>query len=362
MINEKTYIWALAGIKGIGPAGLKKLIDRFGTAQNVFKAVSARGDGIQDISESVIRRVAEVENWESIGEDLKRSIPEGANITAISEKEYPSKLKNITDPPPILYYRGDLAALDGPTLAIVGSRKPSDYGRKLAGKLSGDLASIGVSIISGLAFGIDSEAHKAALEVSGKTYAIFGCGLDYIYPPSNKQLAERIASSGALISEFPGGTKPERFNFPVRNRIISGLSDGVLVVEAAMRSGALVTARLALEQGKEVFALPGSVDNELSYGPNDLIKQGAVPVTGIDDIIENLGWSRSSTPEEINRDVSGLTKDELSIYNNLSIQPVHFDDLSRKASIGPSRTAELLLNLEIKGFILRKPGNYVVKS
>ncbi len=224
------------------------------------------------------------------------------------------------------------------------------------------MAAAGVVIVSGLAYGIDGTAHQATLEAGGITAAVFGCGLDTIYPPGHRTLAQRIIESGCLISEFPMGTKPERFNFPVRNRIVAGLSDGVLVVEAGQRSGALVTASLALDQGRDVLAIPGSIENELSVGPNSLIKQGALTVTSADDIFANFGWHRSTATKERNYDLGKLSKDELAIFGLLSVQPVHLDEIGRGAALGPGKIAEALLNLELKGLIMRKPGNFVVKA
>jgi DNA processing protein len=310
----------------------------------------------------VIEQLSEKRDWKAMGNLLEKSTPSGAGLVAITEPEYPEKLKNISDPPPFLYFKGSLDVFQGPSLAIVGSRRPTDYGRRIASRLAGELASMGVLIVSGLAYGIDAIAHQAALEAGGKTAAVFGCGLDYIYPPAHSALASRIIESGGLLSEFPKGTRPERFNFPVRNRIISGLADGVLVVEAAEKSGALVTANLALEQGREVLAIPGNVESKFSYGPNDLIKQGAVPVTSVDDIMVDFGWHRSEVFSRPDRDLSTLTANERALFGHISVQPTHIDELGRKSDLSPARTAELLLNLEIKGFIMRKPGNYVIRA
>jgi DNA processing protein len=245
---------------------------------------------------------------------------------------------------------------------VVGSRRPTDYGERMACSITADLVASGVTIVSGLAFGIDAASHRSALDNGGRTAAVFACGLDYIYPPGHASLASRIAESGCILSEFPKGTRPERYNFPIRNRIISGLSDGVVVVEASIRSGALVTAGLALEQGREVFAVPGRADSELSYGANDLIKQGATPVTSAEDIISAFGWQKSDRVSKPSLDMTKLDRAERSLFEILSIQPIHVDELGRKSGLGPARTTELLLSLEIKGFIMRKPGNYVVRA
>ncbi len=362
MMDEKTAIWALAGLNGLGPAGVKRIVEYFGSAARVFD--TGRGQLVDSnlFTKSMIGQLNEKRDWEAIRNLLEKSTPSGAGFISISEPEYPEKLKNIHDPPPFLYFKGSLDVFDGPSLAIVGSRRPTDYGRRIASRLAGELASTGVLIVSGLAFGIDAIAHQAALEAGGKTAAVFGCGLDYIYPRGHSALASRIIESGSLLSEFPKGTRPERFNFPVRNRIISGLTDGVLVVEAAEKSGALVTANLALEQGREVLAIPGNVESKFSYGPNDLIKQGAVPVTSVEDIMANFRWHKSEVFSRPDRDLSMLTANERTLFGYISVQPVHVDELGRKSGLSPARTSELLLNLELKGFIMRKPGNYVVKA
>jgi len=362
MTDEKTAVWALTEIKGLGPAGVKKLIEKFGSAAAVFDSIAADYRDDDGASKAVIGHLRSKKDWAAIEERMRQAIPPRAEMIAFSDKNYPSKLKNIPDPPPYFYYKGDLKCLEGPSLAIVGSRKPTDYGRRMTAKLAGELASGGVTVISGLAFGIDAYAHEAALEAGGSTAAVFGCGLDYIYPPAHGDLAEKIARSGCVISEFPRGTRPERFNFPIRNRIISGLSDGILIVEAGEKSGALVTAAYALEHNRDVLAVPGSADSRLSFGPNDLIKQGAVPVTTVADILANFGWHNSVNSVRRNVDLSILTKEELVLYNQLSIQPIHLDDIAKKIKMGPARLAELLLNLEIKGLILRKPGSLVVRT
>jgi DNA processing protein len=362
MMNEKTAIWVLAGINGLGAASVKKIVSHFGSAAGVFDADEGLLEASSLFTKPMIGQLMEKRDGQAMGELLQKSTPPGAGFVSISEPEYPEKLKNIGDPPPYLYFKGRLDVFDGPSLAIVGSRRPTDYGRRITPRLAGELASMGVLIVSGLAFGIDAIAHQAALEAGGRTAAVFGCGLDYIYPRAHSALASRIIESGSLLSEFPKGTRPERFNFPVRNRIISGLTDGVLVVEAAEKSGALVTASLALDQGRDVLAIPGNVESKFSYGPNDLIKQGAVPVTSVEDIMTNFGWHKSQVSSRPDRDLSKLSLGERALFDHISVQPVHVDELGRKSRLSPARISELLLSLEIKGFIMRKPGNYVVKA
>jgi DNA processing protein len=360
MTDEKLAAWALSNFDGIGPASFVKLVAKFGSASAVFSGSENQFSEMELTSRNLIKKILSPQDWDGCRMRFEKAMVAGALFVAYTESQYPSKLKNIPDPPPYLYYRGDLGIFEQPSLAIVGSRRPSDYGLRMAARIAGELASAGVVIISGLAYGVDGAAHQATLDAGGKTAAVFGCGLDIVYPSGHRALAARIAESGCLLSEFAKGVRPERFNFPVRNRIVAGLADGVLVVEAGEKSGALVTAGIALEQGKDILALPGSVDCALSYGPNSLIKQGAVTVTSADDIFDNFGWYKSRAFKEPPRDLSKLSKDELAIFHLLSVQPVHLDEIGRKAQLGPGKTAEVLLNLELKGLIIRRPGNFVV--
>lgn len=357
MIDEKLAVWALSSIEGIGPARVKLLIRHCGNASSVFEQSLDSLASIENIGENLARMILGPLDWVSLEKKYADYIPNGSEFIAITDSVYPDRLKNIPDPPPYLYLSGDAGILESPCLALVGSRKPSDYGLRVAKDIAGQLASTGVTIISGLAQGIDSAAHEGALNSGGNTAAVFGCGLDVIYPPGNRKLADRIREKGCLISEFPRGTKPEPFNFPFRNRIISGLSDGVLVVEAKVQSGALITANLALEQGRDVLAIPGNIDNKLSDGPNNLLRNGAIPVLTANDIFDNFGWHMPSRQKELKK--PDLFGDEKEIYGYLSVKPIHLDELARKTGLDPGRMAEVLLNLELKGFIMRKPGNYL---
>jgi DNA processing protein len=362
MIDEKLAVWALANIDGVGPSTFFKLVSSLGSAAGVFESSSAEILKTETVNRNIAERILSAKNWDQIAAGFQKAIVGGAEFITITDSRYPSRLKNIPDPPPFLYCVGGIDFFEQPALAVVGSRRPTDYGIRMTARLVSELASAGVVIVSGLAYGIDSAAHQAALEKGGRTIAVFGCGLDIIYPSGNRALAQRISESGCLISEFPKGTRPERYNFPIRNRIVGGLSDGVMVVEAGSKSGALVTANIALEQGKDILALPGSVDSELSLGPNSLIKQGAITVTSADDIFFNFGWHKSTAVAQPPIDLSRLSKEELHLFNQLSVQPIHLDELGRKSPFGPGKVAEALLNLELKGLIMRKPGNYVVRA
>ena len=360
MIDENLAIWALAAIEGIGFARIRLLLGRFGKASAVFEQTVQSLTEIDSFNEKAAKSILKPIDWDLIEKKFKESFPENSGFVSITDDNYPEKLRNIPDPPPYFYFTGQLNVLNGPSLAVVGSRKPSDYGRRITSNIVGELAASGVTIVSGLAYGIDSVAHNAALKSGGRTVAVFGNSLDIIYPAGNRKLADEIRKTGCLISEFPRGTKPAPFNFPVRNRVISGLCEGVLVVEAQERSGALITANHALEQGRDVLAVPGNIDNRLSDGPNKLLKQGAVPISSARDIFDNFRWHRPEEEKRRSIEKPNLSGEEKVVFDHLSVKPVHLEELIRKAGLGPGKTAEALLNLELKGFIMRKPGNYLV--
>lgn len=306
--------------------------------------------------------------------DLKRewSMIKKRRVTVLSifDKDYPAALREIYSPPIVLYIKGKISPEDKTAIAFVGSRRASIYGLNICQSLSGRLAGLGVTIVSGLARGIDSAAHKGALNVEGRTLAVLGNGLNSIYPPENKRLAEKIADSGALISEFPMETPPLAQNFPIRNRIISGLSLGVVIVEAARKSGALITASCALEQGREVFAVPGKAGAVTSTGTHSLIKEGAKLVDSADDIIEELHLKpepfgrRSIRSDQTNgSSKSKLEGAEKKIYDILSDEPEHIDHIIEESRLPASEVTELLLRLEVKRLVRELPGkNFVVTS
>jgi DNA processing protein len=276
-----------------------------------------------------------------------------------AEPEYPDNLRQIHDPPPFFYIKGGFLPQDRLAIALVGSRAASAYGREVTRELAAGLAERGVTIVSGLARGIDAEAHTATLAVKGRTVAVLGSGLDIIYPSEHKSLAEAIAAGGAVVSEFGMGTKPEAVNFPYRNRVISGLALGTVVVEATERSGSLITAQCALDQGREVFAVPGNVGASRSRGTNRLIKEGAKLVENIEDILseiapalqrqEKLAPQFPSTP---------LAEDEEKIFHLLAGEQVHVDVLIARSGLSPARALEVLLGLELKGLVTQLPGKY----
>ena len=266
------------------------------------------------------------------------------SFVSILDDDYPQLLKEIYTPPVILYYKGTIP--QSLSVSIVGSRMPTDYGRSITREIAYDLAASGLVITSGLALGIDSIAHEAALSANGITVAVLGCGLDQIYPPRHRHLAERILETGAIISEYPPGVPPYRQNFPARNRIISGLSAGLVVTEAGEGSGSLITARNALEQNREVYAVPGAVYNRNSYGPNSLIKLGAVPITSANDILSELGVSRIEKTE-----LNPRNEEEKLIFEILSAEPKHIDEIIKVSNKTHREISSALTLLEISGKI-----------
>lgn len=288
----------------------------------------------------------------------------GYHIVTLTDSNYPQLLRQIPDPPPFLYVSGrlDRSPLK---IAVVGSRNATGYGITTTKSLSANLASLGITIVSGMARGIDTAAHQGALAAGGKTIAVLGSGLQNIYPAENTTLFQRISEQGAVVSEFPLFTKPEAHNFPIRNRIISGMSLGTVVVEATRKSGSLITARLAAEQNREVFAVPGSIQSFKSIGAHTLIKQGAKLVENAQDIIEEItpmiqyresAGNTRSDPDEDN--LALLTAEELQVYDALGPYPVHIDDLARTISMGPGRLSSILLKLELNGLVQQSPGKF----
>ena len=291
--------------------------------------------------------------------DLDRAFKKGYKIITLADNAYPPLLLEIPDPPPILYVCGNLKT-SLLNIAIVGSRNATKYGLTITRHLGADLATLGITVVSGMALGIDTAAHYGALAGHGNTIAVLGSGLDRIYPASNKSLFYKIAEQGAVISEFPLDTEPESHNFPQRNRIISGICQGTVIVEATKRSGSLITARMAAEQNRDVFAVPGSVHSFKSTGTHTLIKQGAKLVENAQDIVEEFDLVLTPPPAPENTGAKTpmeLTPDESRVLKLLGPYPTHIDNLVRKLSIAPGSLSSILLHLELKGLIQQSPGN-----
>jgi DNA processing protein len=285
-----------------------------------------------------------------------------AKFLTLWDAEYPAALKTIYDPPPYLFIRGEILPRDEAAVAIVGTRAPKAYGKAIAKMIAGDLASAGVTIVSGMAFGIDGEAHRAALDAKGRTIAVLGSGIDVVYPRAHENLMMEIIEHGAVVSEFPPGTSPEAGNFPRRNRVISGLAKGTLVVEAPLKSGALLTAAHALDQNREVFAIPGPISSNNSKGVHRLIKDNrAALVESAEDILKLLGWLAPS-PNSASSPTPDLSKDEKAIWERLTLEPVHIDELSRKTGIVTHELLGRLLMMELRGIIKQLPGKHFVRG
>lgn len=367
----------LALTPGLGPARARRLVEHFGSVEAVFRAnlTQLESTGIQAVS---AQSLATGKSAELAREELARSRDAGVSIIGLDDALYPTRLKEIYDPPLVLYVRGDAGILSKPGIAMVGTRHPTPYGSGMAERLGCDLALQGLVIISGMARGVDTASHRGAISAKGKTLAVFGTGVDVIYPKENSRLSEQILSlGGALITEFPLGTFAAPQNFPIRNRILSGISMGVLVVEAAEYSGTRITARLALEQNRDVFAVPGNVTSKNSWGPNTLIKQGAKLVATWEDVWEDLPTdirlalapatppeSQSSSPASLFPD-EGLPPHEKRILSLLKAdEATHIDEIIEKleSQMSSSEVFAALFELELNGKIRQMPGKNFVKS
>jgi len=361
MDNFKRELILLNMIEGIGYIRFNALLDEFKYPLNILKAPISRLKSIKCIGTGIAEAIKNAYSDHDIDKEIELIRDAGVKVITLFDKEYPECLKTIYDPPILLYAKGDFEKEDELSVAIVGSRKCTYYGLNMAEKIASELVSSNVVIISGLARGIDTAAHKGAVKSNGRTIAVLGNGLSSIYPAENKELAERILHNGLLVSEFPMQEKPCKKNFPRRNRIISGLAKGLLVVEAAKRSGALITADFALEQGRDVFAVPGMADRFSSNGTNALIKQGAKLVESADDILEELGIDKAERADK-NEDSYVLENPhEKSIFNMLSDKPSDIDTIIRKLEVKTQQAKLMLLNMEMKGIIKQLPGKLYVR-
>jgi DNA processing protein len=376
-MNETTPFWlALTRIDGLGIRGCHKLIEHFGSPQAAYMAslTELESCGVPArVAQAIFAQAALKEAEKEVQEVSKAD----CELIAYDSEEYPPLLKQIPDAPLLLYVRGDVKVLSQYAVAVVGSRRPSAYGSSVAHRLAHDLAQRQLVVVSGLARGVDSAAHRGALEAKGKTVAVLGSGIDVIYPRENKKLADEIVKSGAVISEFPLGTGPTPENFPIRNRIISGLSLGVVVVEAAEYSGSLITARLALEQNREVFAVPGNITSAQSFGPNHLIKQGAKLVDQWMDVIEEfpaevrmqlLPPAEASEGEPMGAQAvtlfeASLAPDQKAVFETLRADQTSFvDEIVGAAKIPHPRVLAALLELEMNGLIRQLPGKNFIRK
>lgn len=360
--DELRYWLALLFAKDVGPATARRLLGAFGSPEAIFQASLRDLTGVEGVGEARARQISGFKAWDRIERELAAIQALHADIILYPDADFPESLRPYDDAPLLLYKKGTLEESDRCAVAIVGSRRMTEYGRKAADLMARGLAEKGITIISGFARGIDTTAHQGALAAGGRTIAVLGCGIDRPYPPENRELFSNIPMHGCLISEFPVGTPPVRENFPRRNRIISGMSLGVLIVEAAAGSGSLITADYALDQNKEVFAIPGPISSTTAQGTNQLIQKGAKLVGRVDDIIEELapklrGLLRAAkNPSVPPRPELEITPEEDAICTVLGDDPKHVDLVARETGVPPSRLSAILLSLEIKGVIRQHDG------
>jgi DNA processing protein len=360
---QSTYApWiALSQVKGLGGVNFKKLAAHFIDPTQVFSTPAEELEQVHGLDQAVIESLVHFSGWQEIERELRRVRDAGVNIVAFTEANYPARLRMIADPPPLLYVKGEIRADDEKAVAIVGSRSASDYGLRVARDLSRGLAALGFTVVSGMARGVDGMAHETALNSGRRTIAVLGSGVDCVYPPEHATLYQRICKNGAVISELPMGARPAAFNFPSRNRLISGLSLGVVVVEATEKSGSLITAALAVEQGREVFAVPGEVGSSRSRGAHRLIRQGAKLVETVQDIVEEIAPQllpgAVDPVKEQRRMLPQPVKDDVKkVFDLLQERSLQIDEVIESSGFSPSRVLEILLDLELQGYLRQLPG------
>ncbi len=353
----------LSLIPGLGATGIERLLDCFGSPCDIFQASAKNRAQVTGIRAEALAGLASENELRKKGEhELERLASFGARAICRDDPEYPPLLRQINSPPPVLYIHGNSELLGQCCIAIVGSRAATHYGRRIAASLACDLARQGMVVVSGLALGIDTEAHVGALSTTGATVAVLGCGLDVIYPQHNSRLYQQIRERGLLLTEYPLGTRPDAFRFPARNRIIAGMSYGVVVVEAAQKSGSLITAGMALEEGREVFAVPGQIDSFKSAGTHWLVQQGAKLITSVADIIEELPScqrTQQTTPSgtEAMPETTHLEPATLALLELIEPYPMKRDALIALSACPAGRVAEFLLLLELEGLVEMLPGD-----
>jgi DNA processing protein len=386
-MTDKLPWLALKSIPGVGPVLFQRLLQRFAQPAAVFQARREELLAVKGINPDLAQDLLTFRAWDRVEAELAKIAAAGVEVLLPNDPRFPDRLKQIPYPPPLLFIKGSLLPEDDLAVALVGTRAASYYGLKTCRRLAGALAMRGLTVVSGLARGIDTAAHQGALENSGRTLAVLGCGLDVVYPPENKQLYERIPEQGALISEFPLGTPPEAKNFPIRNRIISGLALGVVVVEAGLRSGTAITVRYALDQGREVFAVPGPIDSPTCLGPHRLIQDGAKLVQDVEDILQELprlaqgqrplfsvpsrvreapvaeggGPAAATATGTVTPTPAAPPEDPLLAL--LGSDPLALDELVRATRFSASAVLSRLTILELEGLIRELPGKrYVLEN
>ena len=348
-MEERAYWVALNLVNGVGAVRFKNLLDHFGDPRSAWEAHpdQLRASGLP---EKVVGNFIATRDSVSLQEVWDNLLSQEITLITWQDENYPARLKKIATPPPVLYARGEITTKDQWAIAIVGTRRITAYGRQVTEDIAGFLARNGVTVVSGMALGVDSIAHRAALDAGGRTIAVLGSGVDVIYPPENRRLAEEIIGRGALLCDYAPGTPPEAGNFPPRNRIISGLSIAVVVVEAGKRSGALITANFAADQGREVFAVPGKIYASQSQGPNRLIRDGAHPLLSPEDLLQALNLTMV-TEHQTARVVLPSDATEAALYKVLGLEPMHIDEIGSLAGLPIEKVSATLALMELKGMV-----------
>lgn len=357
-MSDKKYWVGFNLVKGVGAVRFRQLLDYFGSAENAWNApLSAYYTS--GLPQKVVENFSKVKNQVDLDLVMEKIKQTGIRLITWQDADYPRRLKEIDQSPPVLYIRGSVLVEDDWAVAVVGTRRVTPYGRQVAAEITRFLAQNGVTVVSGLARGVDAIAHQAALTAGGRTIAVLGSGVDVIYPPEHRKLAADIMENGAVVSDYPVGTQPDGVNFPPRNRIISGLSLATIVVEAGEKSGALITAEFAVEQGRDVFAVPGSILAPQSEGTNHLIEQGARPLLKMSEILEVLKLEQIPEKQKVRRS-NPLTPVEQNLLNHLSAEPVHVDELSGLSGLPIHDVSATLTLMELKGLVAQVGGmNYV---
>jgi len=357
-MDDKKYWVGFNLIKGIGAVRMQALINHFDNLESAWKAAPADLVG-SGLSMKLIERIVQAREQVDLEKVWARIASQGIKILTWADEAYPQRLKEIEQPPPVLYVRGEYLPDDLYAVAIVGTRRVTPYGRQITEELSSYLASNGITVVSGLARGVDAIAHQTALKAGGRTIGVLGSGVDKIYPPEHRQLAQQMTERGAIVSDYAPGTPPDASNFPPRNRIISGLSLAVVVVEAGETSGALITAEFAAEQGREVFAVPGSILAPQSKGTNKLIQKGALPLLSINDLLQALNLTRMGDHKAA-RKVIPADETEARVLSILGAEPLHVDEIRNQTELPIEKVSATLALMELKGMVRQVGGmNYV---
>lgn len=366
----------LNNAQGIGPVTFGRLLKFFGSVDDILGASAASLEKVEGIGPKTAHSIAASREKFNVAAELILAQALSVTLLTLQDPRYPPALAPIYDPPPVLYVKGEITRADSLAVAIVGSRRSSIYGQEQASRFAHLLASGGFTIVSGLARGVDSSAHRGAIAAKGRTIAVQGCGLNHVFPPENKELFTHITQNGAVISELPLATEPRAENFPARNRIIAALSLGTLVIEATANSGALITAKAALEYDREVMAIPGKIDSPLNAGSHKLLKQGAKLVDSIEDILETLGCVGKSIESHtlplakdalqkaqaplFDRAMLNLNENEQKLFGALSKDPIHIDELIASTGFAAGPVQSSIISLQIKGLIKQLPGNLYI--